>query len=117
VDNNTLPCPPQVGSIAATRLLAGYRARLAELLHEARLAAPAEPAAIRFALSDLVDDLNDDLLHLYRRAESQGPQPAEGNIVIAALERLRDVLRQRDRGARPMRDTLHKALGGFAPGA
>lgn len=95
------------------RVLPAYRERLSELLRMAEAVAPAEPADLWRAATALVDDLNADLLTLYRRAEADGNHPGGTASVTATLERLRDILRVRSSRARPMRDTLHRALAGL----
>jgi hypothetical protein len=97
----------------AARLLASYRRRLAELLGRAESAAPREPAELRLAVATLVETLNDDLLRLYRLAESGTLTRGDQTIVVPALERLRDTLRRRGSRQRAMSDTLHKAITGL----
>ena len=67
---------------AAARLLASYRRRLQELLGRAELASPAEPAELRLAVGELVEDLNADLLRLYRLAESGALPRGAGQRVL-----------------------------------
>jgi hypothetical protein len=107
----TSPTTPAGAASApqASVLLARYRARLATLLAEAEAAAPVEPAALKLALDQLVEDLNADLLTVYRAAERGELAAREAAIVVPAFERLRNVLRQRDVRNGSIRDTLHKA--------
>jgi hypothetical protein len=109
----TLGHPPETPQPA--ELLVRYRARLMELVTAAAAAAPTEPAALRTGVDQLVDDLNVDLLILYRAAERGALQPREAAIMLPAFERLRNVLRHRDVRLRSMRDTLHKAVTGMPP--
>ena len=102
--------PPTPDDSAATRLLAAYRQRLLELLRHAELAAPREPAELRLAVGTLVEELNGDLLRLYRLAESGALLRSDQTIVVPTLERLRDTLRQRGARLQRMSDTLHKAV-------
>ncbi len=97
----------------ATRLLASYRRQLVALLGQAEQAAPREPAELRLAVAALVEALNDDLLRLYRLAESGTLTRGDQLIVMPALERLRDTLRHRGSRLHPMSDTLHKAIAGL----
>jgi len=108
--NKTLPTAS--GSTAAL-LLAGYRRRLIELLGRAEAAAPREPAELRLAVATLVEALNEDLLRLYRLAESGALSRGDQLIVMPALERLRDTLRHRGSRLHAMSDTLHKAIAGL----
>ena len=94
-------------------LLARYRARLVELVGSAEAAAPAEPASLRAAVDLLVENLNADLLHLYRAAEQGALEARDAAILLPAFERLRNVLRHRDVRLCSMRDTLHKAVSGM----
>jgi hypothetical protein len=105
--------PRTADGSAAARLLASYRRRLLELLGRAELAAPREPAELRLAVATLVEQLNDDLLRLYRVAESGALTRADQMVVMPTLERLRDTLRHRGARLRPMSDTLHKAIAGL----
>jgi hypothetical protein len=109
------PRPPH--EPPAARLLPLYRERLAELLRYAEAASPDEPAPLRRAVDEVVDDLNADLLQLYRQAESGRLRPSDRAIVMTTLERLRNILRIRTGRAWPMRDTLHKALTGLTRSA
>lgn len=94
-------------------LLATYRARLVELIGTAEASAPSEPAPLRAAVDSLVENLNADLLNLYRAVESGGLKPRDAAILLPAFERLRNVLRHRDVRLCSMRDTLHKAVTGM----
>ena len=94
-------------------LLATYRARLVELIGTAEAAAPSEPAPLRAAVDALVENLNADLLNLYRAVESGVLKPRDAAILLPAFERLRNVLRHRDVRLCSMRDTLHKAVTGM----
>ncbi len=105
--------PRNTDASAATRLLTGYRRRLAELLDRAETAAPREPAELRLAVASLVDELNDDLLRLYRLAEGGTMTRGDQLVVVPALERLRDTLRHRGSRVHAMSDTLHKAISGL----
>ena len=105
--------PPIAGDSAVARLLAGYRRQLVELLDRAVIAAPREPAELRLAVATLVEALNDDLLRLYRLAESGSLLRSDQLIVMPALERLRDTLRHRGSRVHAMSDTLHKAIAGL----
>lgn len=105
--------PPTASGSTAARLLAGYRRRLVELLGRAESAAPREPAELRLAVATLVEELNDDLLRLYRVAESGTLTRGDQMIVMPALERLRDTLRHRGSRLHAMSDTLHKAIAGL----
>ena len=96
-------------------LLARYRDRLIELVALAEAAAPAEPAHLRAAVDLLVENLNEDLLKIYRATESGALKAHEAAIVVPAFERLRNVLRHRDVRLCSMRDTLHKAVTGMPP--
>jgi hypothetical protein len=98
---------------SAARLLTSYRRRLLELLGRAESAAPGEPAELRLAVATLVEALNDDLLRLYRLAESGALARSDQTVVMPALERLRDTLRHRGSRSHAMSDTLHKALSGL----
>jgi len=98
-----------------TELLVRYRTRLMELVTAAEAAAPTEPSTLRTGVDQLVDDLNVDLLVLYRAAERGALQPREAAIMLPAFERLRNVLRHRDVRLCSMRDTLHKAVTGMPP--
>ena len=100
------------GSTAA-RLLATYRQRLLDLLGRAEEAAPGEPAELRLAVAALVEQLNDDLLRLYRLAENGTLTRSDQTIAVPALERLRDTLRHRGARLHAMSDTLHKAISGL----
>lgn len=111
VTKNKLPRTASGSSTA--RLLAGYRRRLLELLGRAEAAAPREPAELRLAVAALVDSLNEDLLRLYRLAESGTLTRSDQQIVMPALERLRDTLRHRGSRLHAMSDTLHKAIAGL----
>jgi len=97
----------------AARLLVSYRRRLNDLLGRAEEAAPREPAELRLAVATLVETLNDDLLRLYRLAESGTMTRGDQMIVVPALERLRDTLRHRGSRLHAMSDTLHKAIAGL----
>jgi hypothetical protein len=105
--------PPTATGSTAVRLLAGYRRQLVELLGRAETAAPREPAELRLAVATLVEALNDDLLRLYRLAESGSLLRSDQLIVMPALERLRDTLRHRGSRVHAMSDTLHKAIAGL----
>ncbi len=94
-------------------LLARYRARLVELLDSAEASAPSEPASLRAAVDLLVENLNADLLNLYRAVEQGALKPRDAAILLPAFERLRNVLRHRDVRLCSMRDTLHKAVTGM----
>ena len=104
---------PQTASGPAARLLASYRQRLGELLDRAATAAPSEPAELRLAVAAVVEAINDDLLRLYRLAESGALTRSDQLIVMPALERLRDTLRHRGSRVHAMSDTLHKAIAGL----
>jgi hypothetical protein len=104
------------GDSPAARLLAGYRRRLLDLLERAEESAPREPAELRVAVATLVEVLNDDLLRLYRLAESGALTRSDQMIVMPALERLRDTLRHRGSRLHAMSDTLHKAIAGLPVG-
>lgn len=97
----------------AARLLAGYRRRLLDLLNRAEAEAPHEPADLRLSVATLVEALNNDLLRLYRLAETGTLTRADQLIVMPALERLRDTLRHRGSRVHAMSDTLHKAIAGL----
>jgi hypothetical protein len=101
---------PATDAVQPAHLLARYRERLARLLETATAAAPGEPPLLRVAVESLLEDLNSDLLALYRGSEARRLKPKEMAIVVPALEKLRNVLRQRDARVRSMRDTLHKAV-------
>ena len=101
----------------AAILLIRYRTRLNALLAAAETAAPEEPGELRAAVDQLVEDLNADLLALYRAAERGILKAREAAILVPAVERLRNVLRHRDVRLCSMRDTLHKAVSGLAAGA
>jgi hypothetical protein len=105
--------PRTAGDSPAARLLANYRRRLLDLLGRAEVAAPREPAELRLAVATLVEALNDDLLRLYRLAESGTLTRSDQMIVMPALERLRDTLRHRGSRLHAMSDTLHKAIAGL----
>lgn len=94
-------------------LLAGYRTRLVELVTIAESTAPAEPAMLRAAVDQLVENLNADLLNVYRAAEKGVLKPRDASVLVPAFERLRNVLRHRDVRLCSMRDTLHKAVTGM----
>ena len=94
-------------------LLAVYRTRLIELIAIAESTAPSEPALLRASVDQLVENLNADLLHVYRAAETGGLVPRDAAILVPAFERLRNVLRHRDVRLCSMRDTLHKAVTGM----
>ena len=94
-------------------LLAQYRRRLVDLLDIAETSAPAEPAALRAAVDLLVENLNADLLNLYRAVEHGALTPRDAAILLPAFERLRNVLRHRGVRLCSMRDTLHKAVTGM----
>jgi hypothetical protein len=98
-----------------TVLLTGYRTRLAALVAAAEAAAPAEPGELRAAVDQLVEELNADLLTLYRAAERGALKARDATILVPALERLRNVLRHRDVRLCSMRDTLHKAVMAVPP--
>ncbi|MBS0376308.1 MAG: hypothetical protein JSR73_17145 [Proteobacteria bacterium] len=100
-----------------TRLLADYRQRLAELLSRAEVAAPREPAELKLAVAALVEDLNRDLLRLYRLAEGGTLTREDQLIAMPALERLRDALRHRGARVAPISDTLHKAIATLPVGS
>jgi len=102
--------PPDVA-----QLLARYRERLLELVALAEAAAPSEPAHLRAAVDLLVENLNDDLLKIYRATEAGALKAREAAIAVPAFERLRNVLRHRDVRLCSMRDTLHKAVTGMPP--
>jgi hypothetical protein len=106
--------PRAAGDSPAVRLLASYRRRLIELLARAEQAAPREPAELRLAVAALVEALNNDLLRLYRLAETGTLTRADQMVVMPALERLRDTLRHRGSRLHAMSDTLHKAIAGLA---
>jgi hypothetical protein len=108
--------PGTTDGSAAARLLASYRRRLVELLGRAELAAPREPADLRLAVATLVEQLNDDLLGLYRLAEDGTLTRNDQLIAMPALERLRDTLRHRGSRLHAMSDTLHKAIAGLPTG-
>lgn len=95
-------------------LLARYRARLVELVENAKAAAPSEPASLRAAVDLLVENVNADLLTLYRAAEHGALKPRDAAKLLPAFERLRNVLRHRDVRLCSMRDTLHKAVTGMS---
>ena len=97
----------------AARLLASYRRRLLDLLGRAEADAPREPAELRLSVATLVEALNDDLLRLYRLAETGTLTRSDQLIVMPALERLRDTLRHRGSRLHAMSDTLHKAIAGL----
>ncbi len=99
---------------SATRLLTSYRQRLAHLLERASAAGAAKAPDLRLEIAALVEGLNDDLLALYRLAESGTLLAVDLTVVLPALERLRDTLRQRGTRVRPVRDTLGKAVAGLA---
>ena len=105
--------PPTPRGTTATRLLAGYRRQLVELLGRAESAAPREPAELRLAVATLVEVLNADLMRLYRLAEGGTLTRGDQTVVVPALERLRDTLRQRGSRLHAMSDTLHKAIAGL----
>ena len=65
------------------------------------------------AVDALVENLNADLLTLYRAVESGALKAREAAILVPAFERLRNVLRHRDVRLCSMRDTLHKAMTGM----
>ena len=94
-------------------LLAQYRTRLVELIGTAEASAPSEPASLRAAVDLLVENLNADLLRLYRAVEHGALKPRDAAILLPAFERLRNVLRHRDVRLCSMRDTLHKAVTGM----
>jgi hypothetical protein len=98
------------GALPLTILLHRYRTRLIALVEAAEAAAPAEPGELRAAVDQLVDELNANLLTLYRAAERGGLKAREAAILVPTLERLRNVLRRRDVRLCSMRDTLHKAV-------
>lgn len=94
-------------------LLAVYRTRLIELIAIAESTAPSEPALLRASVDQLVENLNADLLRVYRAAETGKLVPRDAAILVPAFERLRNVLRHRDVRLCSMRDTLHKAVTGM----
>ena len=94
-------------------LLAGYRTRLLDLVGSAESTAPTEPALLRAAVGQLVENLNADLLDVYRAAETGALAARDAAILVPAFERLRNVLRHRDLHLCSMRDTLHKAVMGM----
>jgi hypothetical protein len=105
--------PRSSGDSAAARLLGSYRARLLDLLQRAEADAPREPTELRLGVATLVEALNDDLLRLYRLAESGTLTRSDQTVVMPALERLRDTLRHRGSRLHAMSDTLHKAIAGL----
>ncbi len=104
------PTPPLVDPAS---LLAGYRAQLVDLVAIAESTAPAEPAMLRAAVDQLVENLNADLLNVYRAVEKGVLKARDAAILVPAFERLRNVLRHRDVRLCSMRDTLHKAVTGM----
>ncbi len=105
--------PRSIDGSAAARLLATYRRRLLDILDRAEASAPQEPAELRLAVATLVEHLNDDLLRLYRLAETGTLTRSDQTIAMPALERLRDTLRHRGSRLHAMSDTLHKAIAGL----
>lgn len=101
------------GATLAARLLSAYRLRLTMLLEAAESTAPLESGELKLAVGRLVEDLNADLLRLYRLAEDGALSSIERRVAMPTLERLRDTLRHRGARVRPMRDTLHKAINGL----
>jgi hypothetical protein len=102
---------------STTRLLRDYRHHLAELLSQAEVVAPREPAELRLAVAALVEGLNRDLLRLYRLAEGGTLTREDQLIAMPALERLRDALRHRGARLAPISDTLHKAIATLPAGS
>jgi hypothetical protein len=94
----------------AARALANYRTRLAEILRLTDTATPAQFRALNLAVAHLVDELSHELLLLYQQREHHALTDTDRAIVMPALERVRDVLRHRQRRSRPLHDTLHKAI-------
>ena len=97
----------------AALALRSYRERLSQMLTWAENANPSEAGALRLAVARLVEELSRDLLHLYRKLEARELTGTDQTVVMPALERLRDVLRHWRMRARPLRDTLHKAIAAF----
>jgi hypothetical protein len=97
----------------AALALRSYRDRLSQMLTWAESANPADAGALRLAVARLVEELSRDLLDLYRKLEDRELTGTDQTVVMPALERLRDVLRHWRMRARPLRDTLHKAIAAF----
>jgi predicted amino acid racemase len=104
---------PAAARSTPTELLGRYRVELLELVTIAEGAAPTEPAVLRTGVDRLVENLNRDLLELYRAAETGVLKARDSAILVPAFEKLRNVLRHRDVRLCSMRDTLHKAVTGM----
>ena len=95
----------------AARVLLRHRDQLEALLRQAEVAEAADSTSLKRQVSNLVDELAEDLIRLYALAERGTLCKSDHLVVLPALERLRNALRFWQHRRRPLRDTLHRAIG------
>lgn len=94
----------------ARLVLASYRERLVRILETLNDGTPAAQDVARRATTDLVEQLNADLLSLYRRRERGTLDDSAADSLVPVLEKVRDLLRFRTVRKRPVADTLQRAV-------
>lgn len=103
----------RLGNATAQAILRRYRSALRSAIDLAEQSTGLGPRDVERAIATILDELNRDLMALYRRVEGGRASASEVCVLIPNLERLRTILRFRNRRRRTAIETLHDASTGL----